>query len=253
MSFPPTIISEPANWYSSREGQPIKCIIAHDTERPSDASNSIAYLKRGGERPDGSDRKVSIHGLIEPSGDIYEMVPDELAANHAGYGSLWLNGVRYSRTSKHNVNTISLGFELEYTKLPNNKPYPEAQLLAMGWWVHTKRAKHGSIPVYSHAFIDPTRRSDPRNLTIDQIEQWVTRASSLLEAIPTPQKPINYRLIVPQVVYQAPNVASRFAGSANAPLVLASGQIVPIGELKGDWAWLATGWGFVPKQTLIKV
>lgn len=252
MPFPPKYINLAANWKQSRDGQLIQCIIAHDTERPSQDSNSIAYLQRGGERADGSDRKVSCHTLIEPNGDTYVMVPDEYGANHAGNGTLTINGRTYGPDRKYSLNDISLGFELEYTKAPFNGPYPEAQLLAMGYWINLKRERYGNLPIYRHQEVDPGRRSDTRNLAKPDIEQWARNAAILMGNIPTPEKPINYRAIVPQVVYTDRKLTSRFAGSAKAPLVLQPDQVVPIGDITNGWAWIAHGWGFVPEQTIVK-
>lgn len=252
MAFPPKIFTVHANWYQSRQAQPIKCIVAHDTERQSDQSDSIAYLQRGGSKHDGSDRKVSIHVLIEPNGDQYEMVPDQLAANHAGFGTLWLNGIKYDQFGRYSVNTISLGFELEYTK-SQNKPYPDQQMLSMGYWIASKRAKYGRLPIFTHAFLDPDRRSDPRNLSLEAIERWVLHAQMLMNDHPTPANPLPYRTIVPQVVYQSRSLGSNFAGDPANPLVLEDNKVYAIGDITGDWAWLANGWGFVPLRTLVKV
>lgn len=253
MPFPPTTIYKQARWYSSREGLPIQCIIAHDTERSSDNTNSIAYLQRGGEKPDGSDKKVSIHALIQPDGTTYIMVDDYYAANHAGFGDLTINGVFYSENSRYNVNQISLGFELEYTKPPNNKPYPEAQLLAMGYWIAKKREQYGNLPIYRHQTIDPTRRSDTRNLTTAQIEYWVNRAQEMLATVPTPENPVAYRMLVPQVVYTARDLESNFAGNAGDPLILQKDDVIPIGDITGAWLWIARGWGFIPIHTAQRV
>ncbi len=252
MSFPPTINLLAANWSTSRMGQPIQCIIAHDTERPNDNSTSIAYLQRGGELPDGSDRKVSIHALIEPDGTIYRMVLDQLAANHAGYGTLTINGKTYSKDSRYNVNQISLGFELEYTKAPYKGSYPTEQLLSMGYWIYIWRKQYGNLPIYRHADIDPIRRSDTRNLSVTEIEHWVTKATMLIDDVPTPDNPLMYRFIVPQVVYTDRSLSSKFAGTALSPVVMTSGARVPIGDITDEWAWIATGAGFVPTNTLIR-
>lgn len=253
MPFPPTVIKLHANWSTSRNSCAIGCIIAHDTERPSDNSDSIDYLQRGGSLIDGSDRKVSIHVLIATNGDIYNMVIDPLAANHAGFGTLVLNGVTYSKDAKYNVNQVSLGFELEYTKAPNNKPYPVVQLLSMGWWIYQKRLAYGNIPIYRHEDVDPKRRKDTRNLSVAEIEHWVNKAAMLLNEIPMPDTPITYRFIVPQVVYTDRSIASKFAGTITSPVVYPSGANVPIGDITGDWAWIATGTGFIPLSTIIKV
>jgi len=253
MPFPPIIIIKPANWSTSRNGQAIKCIIAHDTERPSNDSNSISYLQRGGELPDGSDRKVSIHALIEPDGTIYQMVTDYLAANHAGYGTLKIDNIIYSKDAQYNVNQISLGFELEYTKAPYMGIYPEEQLLSMGWWIYQKRVHYGQLPIYRHADVDPKRRTDTRHLSVAEIEHWVTKAEMMLNDIPTVEKPLMYKFIVPQVVYTERTIASRFAGAAHTPVVYQNGMLIPIGDITDDWAWIATGIGFVPLSVLVKV
>lgn len=253
MSFPPTIIAKPARWFSDRHDQKIQCIVAHDTERGSDNSNSINYLQRGGDLPDGSDRKVSIHALIEPNGDIYEMVADHYAANHAGFSKLTINGVTYSQQDEHGVNQISLGFELEYTKAPYKGAYPPEQLLSMGWWVATKRAKYGKLPLYRHAQIDTHGKTDTRNLTVEQIELWVTRAEMLMQSVPTPSTPVKYRMRVPQVVYTSRSLSSAFAGDHDTPLVIDQNIDVMIGDVTGDWLWLVNGWGFIPVNTAIRI
>jgi hypothetical protein len=167
VAYPPKIEQLPYNWSSSRSGHAIVAIIAHGTA----GTDSRAYLSRGGDLPDGSDRKVSIHALIQKPGDpIYRYVPDDIGANHAGYGTMpppW-TGI--------NPNKCTLGFELE--NLQNGSdPYPDTQLLAMGWLINQWRAKWGALPILRHADIDPARRSDTVGLSIAQIEQWAVKAA----------------------------------------------------------------------------
>lgn len=169
MSFPPTFSQQPYNWWTNRNGQKIVAIIAHGTV----GTDSRAYLSRGGDLPDGSDKKVSIHCLIQKPGDpIYRYVPDERGANHAGYGTMpapW---------TSINPNLCTLGFELE--NLQDGKdPYTEAQLLAMGWLINSWRAKWGHLPIYRHTDIDPPpRKYDTTNLTVAQIEEWAVKAAA---------------------------------------------------------------------------
>jgi len=182
----PTINTDyPARWHSPRAGAIPLAIIAHGTV----GVDSRRYLQRGGDRPDGSDRKVSIHVLISKNGTIYRMVSDDRAAHHAG-GAVRPDGTISSRMSLlgtvyrgHQINTHSLGFELE--NLQNGKdPYPDAQLLAMGWQINQWRAQFGRIPVIRHATLDPGRRSDTVGLSVAQIELWAVRAA---EAAAQPQ------------------------------------------------------------------
>lgn len=182
MQNPPINHDYPARWQSGRDGAPVLAIIAHGTG----GSDSRAYLARGGDLPDGSDRKVSIHVLIQKDGTIYRMVADERTANHAGgqlvggvYSSvLTVGGATYRGAQ---VNRRTLGFELE-NRQDGTDPYPDAQLLAMGWQIARWRSRYGYLPLYRHAQIDPGRRSDPKGLTVDTMELWVRRAQAEAQA-----------------------------------------------------------------------
>ena len=160
MAEPPRVEQLPYNWSTPRGTHAIEAIIAHGTV----GTDSRAYLS------DGGPRRVSIHALIQkPGNPIYRYVPDNIGANHAGFGTM-PHGF-----SQVNPNLITLGFELE--NLQDGKdPYTDSQLLAMGWWVNDARAKHGPLPILRHADIDPTRRSDTVGLTVAQIEAWAVRA-----------------------------------------------------------------------------
>lgn len=164
----PEIIQLPYNWFSSRNGQAIVAVVVHGTA----GRDSRAYLSRGGDLPDGSDRKVSIHALIQKPGDkIYRYVPDERGANHAGFGAMpapWV-GI--------NPNLCTLGVELE--NLQDGKdPYTDSQLLSLGWWINDARRLHGALRIIRHADIDPTRRKDPVGLTVAAIESWCVKAAA---------------------------------------------------------------------------
>jgi hypothetical protein len=172
MPFPPRIEQLDYNWSQGRAGHAIVAIVAHATV----GTDSRAYLSRGGSKADGSDRKVSIHALIQKPGDpIYRYVPDSIGANHAGFGTM------PAGFPQVNPNVCTLGFELE--NLQDGKdPYTDQQLLAMGWLINEWRRLHGALPILRHADIDPKRRSDPVGLSVAQIESWVTKAKNLLAA-----------------------------------------------------------------------
>lgn len=182
MPAPPINHDFPARWQSSRDGAPVLAIIAHGTV----GTDSRSYLQRGGSLPDGSDRKVSIHVLIAKDGTIYRMVPDERVANHAGgqlvggqYSSVLTVGGQTYRG--HQINRRTLGFELENLQ-DGRDPYPDAQLLAMGWQIARWRSRYGFLPLYRHAQIDPGRRRDPVGLTVETMELWVRRAQADAQA-----------------------------------------------------------------------
>jgi N-acetyl-anhydromuramyl-L-alanine amidase AmpD len=103
MATAPTIVQLRYNWSIDRASAPVVAIIAHNTV----GTDSRAYLSRGGDKPDGSDRMVSIHSLIRKDGILYRYVPDERGANHAGYGKMPAGFPRL------NPNRTTIGFELE--------------------------------------------------------------------------------------------------------------------------------------------
>ena len=172
----------PARWHSPRDGRAILAIVAHGTV----GTDSRTFLKRGGDLPDGSDKKVSIHVLIQKDGTIYRMVPDELAAHHAG-GALLADGRVSSALTLagqtyrgQQINRHTLGFELE--NLQNDRdPYTDAQLWSMGWQIARWRARYGQLPLFRHATVDLTRRRDPYNLTVATMELWARRAAAEAE------------------------------------------------------------------------
>lgn len=151
---------------TDRLGERPVAIIAHGTA----GKDSRAYLQSGG------GRGVSIHVLIAKSGTIYRMVPDQRGANHAGAAtsSFTLHGRTYTGGL---VNRATLGFELENLQ-DGRDPYTEPQLLAMGWQIAHWRALWGALPVLRHGDLDPTRRRDPYQLSVNDIEQWVARADA---------------------------------------------------------------------------
>lgn len=246
MTLPPKITNVKADYNVSRHGQKILCIIAHDTERGNDNHRSLEGLQHG------DNREVSIHKLINTDGSCYHMVEDSLGANHAGYGTITLNGVKYCQDCQYSVNTISLGFELEHTV--NAKTYPKDQLLTMGYWINVWRDKYGHLPIYCHRDVDPSRRSDPIYLTIPEMEQWAVRARNAMSDTPTPQNPHAYIMKVPQVVYTAPDIGSVFAGGDSNSVILTAGTPIAIGKIEANgFLWIATGIGFIPPNTAHKV
>lgn len=161
--FIPTIQSLPADHWTDRNGQAIVAFVVHGTG----GTDSRSTLQHG----DG--RGVSIHALINKAGLIYEMVPDNRGANHAGAltSSFTLNGHTYTGGA---VNRATLGVELENLQ-DGRDPYTDPQLAALGWWIAQKRARYGALPPLRHADLDPTRRRDPYQLSTQTIEQWAAK------------------------------------------------------------------------------
>ena len=157
------------NWWTDRAGQAIVAIVVHNTE----GTDSRAYLARGGELPDGSDRKVSVHALIRKDGTLYRSVPDARGANHAGFGTM------PPGLPQLNPNRCTLGIELENRSDGRSihDPYTDAQLLTLGWEINRIRAQYGPMPIFRHADLDPKRRRDTADLTIDEMEAWARKAA----------------------------------------------------------------------------
>lgn len=172
---PPEIIQLSYNWWSDRDGHAVVAIVAHNTV----GYDSRAYLSRGGDLPDGSDKKVSIHYLIPRSGDrIYKYVPEERGANHAGFGTM------PAGFPQINPNKVTTSYELENASNGKtgaarvSQAYPDEQLLAMGWLILDIRRRRGPLPVIRHETLDPTRRKDPVGLSIAEIESWCVKAAA---------------------------------------------------------------------------
>jgi N-acetylmuramoyl-L-alanine amidase len=214
----PRIISMPANWSVSRAGQAIVAIVAHGTA----GTDSRAYLQRGGERPDGSDRGVSIHTLIEKDGTIYRMVEDARGANHAGAASarMRVGGRTYAAGE---INRVTLSFELENLQ-DGHDPYPPAQLASMAWQIADWRRQYGPLPIVRHADIDPTRRSDPVGLSVAAIEEQVARLAPVPPSpSPAPSAPVTpERLLIAPA--RAPAAQAR-AYLATRPSVYTPGDL----------------------------
>jgi hypothetical protein len=225
MANPPQIKQLPYNYSTPRGAHRIEAIIAHGTV----GTDSRAYLS------DGGPRRISIHALIQKPGDpIYRYVPDHIGANHAGFGTM------PAGFSQVNPNLTTLSFELE--NLQDGKdPYPDTQLLAMGWWINDRRHLHGHLPILRHADIDPTRRSDTVGLSVAEIEQWCIKAAAHY-AKPGAGR---YKALAPMWISETSTyIYGPIALAGTAAIVL--GEIIVIDEVKAGIAHLANGVGFLP-------
>jgi len=227
----------PYNWSTDRGGHAIVAIIAHNTV----GKDSRGYLSRGGSLPGGSDRKVSIHILIDKAGVVYRYVPDERGANHAGFGTMPRGFPQV------NPNVCTLSFELENASdgISVHDPYTDAQLQAMGFIIRSWREKYGNLPIFRHADIDPARRKDTVGLTVAQIESYA-------QAAPVPS-PLRYQFIYPQVALTSNDIHAALAAPPDAPHVYQPGDVIEVDDITGNMAHDRTGIGFVPLPVLRKL
>lgn len=118
-------------------------VVIHGTAGRSDAGDvSWCTDPRSG---------VSYHYIVGRDGTVWQLVPDEERAWHAGE-SVW--------QGRPNCNDYSLGVALSND---GKEPYPEAQVRAAGELVADLCRRWG-IPwerIVSHALVSPGRKTDP--------------------------------------------------------------------------------------------
>lgn len=99
----------------------------------------------------GRRHPVSSHYLLGRDGRLLQLVPDHLAAWHAGIGSWGTIG---------DLNQASIGIEIVNT---GSEPFPEAQIDALIALLRDLAQRHGIAPsqVIAHADLAPGRKIDP--------------------------------------------------------------------------------------------
>lgn len=120
-------------------------VIIHHT-----AENSCEQALRTLTDPRGN-RKVSAHYLICKDGTVYQLVDERYRAWQAGI-SRWGN--------IHNVNSVSLGIELDNN---GQEPFPDKQIASLLVLLRSIKQRY-FIPTANfvgHADIAPTRKQDP--------------------------------------------------------------------------------------------
>lgn len=102
--------------------------------------------------------KVSAHYVIKEDGSIYNLVPEEKRAWHAG--------VSYWR-GHSNINQRSIGIELVNPGHDMGyRPFPDVQMQSVLWLCKDILSRH-AIParnVVGHSDVAPTRKEDPGEL-----------------------------------------------------------------------------------------
>lgn len=155
----PPVTALPSTHHSPRHGAPILAIVVHATA----GTDSRAWLVR-------NPNAVSAHALIDKAGRVYRMVADDRAAHHAGFSRLPLPGA-----DRWGTNQTTLGVELE-NRNDGRDPYPPAQLAALAWLIRDWRAQYGPLPLFRHGDIDTRGKTDPRGLSVAQIEALLAPA-----------------------------------------------------------------------------
>lgn len=162
------------NYNARPYGMAIDCLVIHTTEGPW--PSDIEWLC-------ANHSEVSAHYCISPTGEVYQLVADELRAWHAG-NSYYAGRADY--------NDFSIGIELSHVA---GDTYSNSQAESL-----TELSKL-LIPLYSipkelivkHAWIaQPTgRRSDPTNWSDSDFRLWI---DTLYHVVP-PADPLKVRSI----------------------------------------------------------
>jgi N-acetyl-anhydromuramyl-L-alanine amidase AmpD len=154
----PIDTTHPSPNHSSRNGSAIKLLVLHATV--GGLHSSLTWLTSPAS-------KVSTHYLISKAGIIYQLVPDMLAAWHAGRAR-W-HGVTA-------INNCSLGIELENDNTGHD-PYPPQQLAAAHWLCQEKIARYNieraDVVRHLDIAVPQGRKTDPAGLP------WPAFADSL--------------------------------------------------------------------------
>lgn len=157
--------TDPDNYGQPRH-TPIAFVVLHGSGLPEGATaeGEVHYLQRSGVG-------VSYHYYISKGGLIWQLVPDNYIAWHAGasrwdtdqadtVGAVWSEG--FAAWSGLNCCSIGVGLESHNAAA---EIYPEAQLAAARWLVLGLMRRY-SIPAHrilTHRMISAPRKVDPVN------------------------------------------------------------------------------------------
>ena len=147
------ILSRPSPNHGARPlGVVIDCIVLHADAAPA-VAESLDWLRT--KHPNPSEN-VSYHYLIGRTGSIYQLVPDERRAWHAGVSSF------HGRTD---CNDYSIGVSFG-NRNDGKEPYPMAQMRAGAELCAEMMRRHPAITldrITTHAAVamPPGRKTDP--------------------------------------------------------------------------------------------
>lgn len=147
-------------------GQKIDILLLHYTGMP-DAGQALRRLR-------DPQSKVSAHYVIDETGRIYRLVPEEKRAWHAGI-SAW-RGERDVNGRSIGVEIVNMGHEFGY------RPFRLEQMDALVDLAKDIKTRHDIAPerVLGHSDVAPLRKQDPgelfdwHRLAVEGIAVWPT-------------------------------------------------------------------------------
>ncbi len=132
--------------FNIRKGKKIKYIIIHYTalKNYKEAINFLTDMKK----------KVSSHYLISQKGEIFNLVPEEKRAWHAGH-SYW--------KGETDINSLSIGIEIDYSPDFKNNRFNKKILHSLSTLLKKlkKKYKIQNNCILGHSDIAPYRKIDP--------------------------------------------------------------------------------------------
>ncbi len=155
--YDPSIVEKFIDWGFEKTGKQrkIDTIIIHSSY---DALGKNPYSTKG-LLDEYRQYGVAAHYLINRKGVIYQLVPDQNIAYHAGASK--------TPDNRTNVNNFSLGVELMNTRDDNYSP---EQYSALNKLTSHLRTKYSIKYVLGHNQIAPGRKTDPWNFDWDKLK-----------------------------------------------------------------------------------
>lgn len=108
------------------------------------------------ERLTDPESKVSAHYLVDADGKVYDLVPEDKRAWHAGL-SYW-HGETDINSCSIGIEIVNPGHDLGYV------PFPSAQMQAVMELARAIQSRHAIQYVLGHSDIAPERKKDPGEL-----------------------------------------------------------------------------------------
>jgi N-acetylmuramoyl-L-alanine amidase len=204
--------------YGARGTHPIRMVVLHATV--GSARSALAWLTNRAAR-------VSAHYLIDKTGHVYQLVPDEYAAWHAG-NALWKGETA--------INECSIGIELENAN-NGRDPYPPTQLDALLELTRDLISRYQIAPemITRHADVaQPAgRKSDPAGFPWAAFREALFGATPAQpEQHPRPEPPGYFsselaQLLLSEAYRQVGSFGQQYWGLARTAATLGLGM--PIG------------------------
>lgn len=139
------------DYRSSNRNSPIDMIVLHSTETDSLDETAKCFTVE-------KERNVSVHYVVDRDGKIYQFVPENRSAYHAGKAK-WRLATGEEVT---NINARSVGIEFQRG---SGQTFTPAQIRAGLELTHSIKNRYNIDPqnVVAHSDVAPSRKSDPGN------------------------------------------------------------------------------------------